>query len=279
MTNVEKNEIKEAINIYKASKGLSQNKLANQIGVSSATLSQIENANWNDIKDEMWRKIKNKVCVADANNQLFVTNDFTACTNACEIAQRNRFMVGITGDTGTGKTTALETYAKQKNVFYVAYDKTMKPKQFFTALLREMGVDFEGSINEMVNRIAEELNTISSPLVIVDEAGKITHTMILYLHVLRDKTIKNCGFVLGGMPYFKSNLIKFSNKGKEGFAEFLRRINIWNTLSGLSRNEIKYVCESNGITDEETIKELYTKKRFGDLQNAILLHQLQITAS
>lgn len=128
-------------------------------------------------------------------------------------------------------------------------------------------------------RIADELNTISSPLVIVDEAGKITHTMILYLHVLRDKTLKNCGFVLGGMPYFKSNLVKFSNKGKEGFAEFLRRINIWNTLSGLSRNEIKYVCETNGITDAEIIKELYTKKRFGDLQNAILLHQLELTTS
>lgn len=151
MTNVEKNEIKEAIKIYKASKGLSQNKLANQIGVSSATLSQIENGNWNDIKDEMWRKIKNKVCDADTNNKLFVTNDFTACVNACEIAQKNKFMVGITGDTGTGKTTALENYSKRKNVFYVVYDKTMKPKQFFIALLREMGVDFEGSINEMVN--------------------------------------------------------------------------------------------------------------------------------
>ena len=186
-------------------------------------------------------------------------------------------MIGITGDTGTGKTTALTTFATRKNVFYVSYDKTMKPKQFFTALLREMGIDFDGSINEMVNRIAEELNTIASTLVIIDEAGKITHTMILYLHVLRDKTVKNCGIVLGGMPYFKANLLKLSNKQKEGYAEFYRRVNIWHNLTGLSRTEIKSICEASGITEPETIRDMQANKRFGDLQNAILLHNLQLT--
>ena len=184
-------------------------------------------------------------------------------------------MIGLIGDTGTGKTTALNTYALRKNVFYVAYDKTMKPKQFFISLLREMGIAFEGSINEMVNRISEELNTLSNPLVIVDEAGKITHTMILYLHVLRDKTYKNCGIVLGGMPYFKTNLIKFSNKEKEGYAEFYRRVNLWHSLNGLTRKEIEEVCALNGITDKDTLRELQSKKRFGELYNAILLQRIQ----
>ncbi len=272
----QKNEIKEAIKVYKASKGLSQNKLATQIGISAATLSQIENDNWQDIKEDMWRKVWNKVSNVQQVNNLFETTDFKACFNACEAARKHHLMVGIIGDTGLGKTTALEAYSSRKNVFYVAYDKTMKPKQFFIALLREMGISFEGSINEMVNRIAEELNIISSPLVIIDEAGKITHTMILYLHVLRDKTNKNCGIALGGMPYFKSNLIKLSNKEKEGYAEFYRRINVWHTLKGLSRSEIEYICQSACITDIEIIKDMQSKKKFGELSNAILLYQMQL---
>lgn len=209
--------------------------------------------------------------------ELFETSDFKSCVSACNNARKHHFMIGITGDTGMGKTTALETYASKKNTFYVAYDKTMKPKQFFVTLLKEMAIQFDGSINEMVTRIAEELNTLTAPLVIIDEAGKITHTMILYLHVLRDKTKKNCGIVLGGMPYFKSNLIKFSNKQKEGYAEFLRRINIWHSLTGLSRAEVQFICSSSGITESEIIKSLMHHKRFGDLYNAILLHQIELS--
>lgn len=138
-----------------------------------------------------------------------------------------------------------------------------------------MGISFEGSIHDMVNRIADEINTMSSPLIIIDESGKITHSMIMYLQVLRDKTIKNCGIVLGGMPYFKSTLIKNSTKQKEGYAEFYRRVNLWQTLDGLSRAEITYICQSNGITDEETLREMYSKKKFGDLQNAISFYKIQ----
>ncbi len=276
MTNLpQKEEIKQAINTYCDAKGLSKNELATQLGVSGATLSKIELDSWESINEKMWRKIWVKVGT-NPNAELFATADFTACKTACETARKNRFMVGITGDTGMGKTTALTACAMQKHTYYVAYDKTMKPKQFFVALLREMGVAFDGSLNEMVTRIADELNSLNNPLVIIDEAGKITQSMVLYLHVLRDKTNKNCGIVLGGMPYFKANLIKFASKEKEGYAEFLRRINVWHSLKGLSRKEIEYICNEHRITEPDTVREMYQHKRFGDLYNAILLHQLEI---
>lgn len=275
MTNLPKNdEIREAINIYCQTKGLSQNELATQIGVSGATISKIKNGKWDDIDEKLWRKVWNKVRDVTTPG-IFKTADYVTSTRVCEAAKKHHLMIGLIGDTGLGKTTALTAFSLRKNVFYVSYDKTMRPKQFFNSLLREMSISFEGSINEMVSRIADELNTLSSPLLIVDEAGKLTHTMILFLHVLRDKTLKNCGIVLGGMPYFRDNLIKFSNKRKEGYAEFFRRINLWQTLEGLTTNEIQFICQQSGITDNETIRELKAKKRFGDLHNAIILHQIE----
>ncbi len=276
MTNLtQKNEIKLAINKYCQAKGMSKNELAIQLGVSGATLSKIENDKWDDIDDKLWRKIWNKV--QDVTKAATLTTaDYNVSIKACKAAQKNHFMIGLIADTGMGKTTALTAYSMSKNVFYVCFDKTFSPKNFFIALLKEMGVNFEGNIHAMVNRVADELNTMENPLLIIDEAGKITTTMILYLHVLRDKTVKNCGIVLGGMPYFKNNLIKFSNKQKEGYAEFFRRVNLWQELRGLSRSEIETICEINGITDKETVREMQSKKRFGDLQNEIILHNLQL---
>lgn len=275
MTNLpQKEQIRNAINRYCTAKDLSKNELATQVGVSSATLSNIENGKWENIDDKLWRKIWNKVSDASIPS-LIRTADYSTCEKVCKTAQKNHFMIGLIGDTGMGKTTALTAYSLRKSVFYVVYDKTMSPKHFFIALLREMGISFDGNINEMVNRIADELNIIDSPLLIIDESGKLTHTMILYLHVLRDKTAKNCGIILSGMPYFKSKMAKFSNKGKEGFAEFNRRINLWQELRGLCGTEIEFICTSYGIEEKEVIKQMQGKKRFGDLYNEILLHQIQ----
>lgn len=274
MTNLpQKEEMRQAINDYCKVKGISKNQLATQADVSSASLSKIENRKWNDIDEKLFRKIWNTVSESNTPD-LFNTNDFAAASKTCETAQKHHYMIGIIADTGVGKTTALMAYSLRPNVFYVVYDKTFKPKQFFVSLLREMGISFEGSLHDMVNRIADEINTMSSPLIIIDESGKITHSMIMYLQVLRDKTIKNCGIVLSGMPYFKSTLIKNSTKQKEGYAEFYRRINLWQTLEGLRRAEITYICHSYGITDEETLREMYGKKRFGDLENAITFYKL-----
>lgn len=269
-----KDTILKAINDYCEKKELSKNELATQIGISSATLSHIQNSKWENISDAIWRKVWH--IVGDGvETKLFNTNDNVAIKTLCDTARKKKLMSGLIADTGMGKTTSLKAHSKKRNTYYIAFDKTMRSKQFFSSILREMGIAFEGSLYDMVSRISDELNTQSEPLLIIDEAGKITHNIMLYLHVLRDKTIRNCGIVLAGMPYFKHNLIKSSNKQKEGCAEFYRRINLWHELEGLSRSEIQYICNEYSITDEPTIKELRYKKRFGDLTNAILLLQIQ----
>ncbi len=205
---------------------------------------------------------------------MFETADCAAIVQMCNTARNKRFMLGLLADTGMGKTTALTAFAACKNTYYISYDKSMNPKQFFAALLKEMGISFDGSTHAILNRVCTELNELETPLLLIDEASKLNHKMILYLHELRDKTIKNCGIVLAGMPYFKENLIKHSERQREGYAEFYRRVNMWHELEGLTRKEVEAVCGLHNITDENFIRELRNKKRFGDLMNEILLHQI-----
>ncbi|MDL2319783.1 ATP-binding protein [Alistipes sp. OttesenSCG-928-B03] len=180
-------------------------------------------------------------------------------------------MTGLIADTGMGKTTSLRAYAMRENVFMVTVGKTMNAKGFFLAILDSLGIGFDGNIHDVMLRIAGELNALDSPLLIIDEAGKLNHVMMLYLHDLREYTKDNCGIVLAGMPYFRKRLVNFAEKQKEGCSEFLRRINVWHELEGLSHKETEYICRACGIEDGF---RAYYALRFGDLMNKILLEKI-----
>lgn len=209
------------------------------------------------------------------SGEIYETVDFNSVQRLCDKARTHKLMVGLTGDTGLGKSTSLDTYQGSHNhVIKVVVDKTMNAKRLYVHILDKLDVKFEGNIHDVMLKIAEVLNGLPDPLLIVDEAGKMNHVMMLYMHDLREYTKANCGIVLAGMPYFKSNLQKYAGKEKEGCSEFLRRINLWHTLSGLNRSEIEYICREEGLTDAEHIKTFYRYKRFGDLLNAIMLDKV-----
>lgn len=267
----QKNEIQKALLDYCNAKGVSMNNLAIQMDVSSATLSKIKNDNWNSIDDQLLLKVWDYVRPINPA-KMYTTSDYNAVVNACNQAKKNHFMVGLLADTGMGKTTSLKTYARAENVYYIYYDSNMRPKHFFAHLGRLLGYDFEGNMYEMVNKACDTLNTQKSPVILIDEASKLTDAMLYALHVLRDKTMHNCGIVLAGMPYFRANLVKKANKQKVGISEFLNRIMIWNELKGLTTKEIEYICNDHGISDKSVISRMKTFKRFRDLNNEILLH-------
>lgn len=269
----EKAEIKKAVNDYCKERGLSKSSFAFKCGISDATITALMKDRWETLSKEMCLRIWNFMN-CDKFNDLYQNTDFVSTIKACDMARKYRFMVGVTADTGMGKTTALRTYARQKNVFYVSYDKTMNASQFFVSLLRELALPFTSTLNDMMTFAVDKLNRLETPLLIIDEAGKLTHAMILYLQVLRDRTCGNCGIVLAGMPYFKANLQKNAAREKEGYAEFLRRINIWHSFVGLQPKEVEEVCSLHGITDKDKIRELRHQKRFGDLMNEIYLYQI-----
>ena len=278
VTNDFKLQVQAAIAPLLKVKGISQKELATMLDMSDAVISNIKNGKWESIDDKVWRKVWNLVNPEHASG-LYNTRDYETVTNACIGARGEKYMVGITADTGMGKTTALQAYAMRQNVFYYCLDGTVTPRIFLKDMLRIMGVKFEGTMNAMLNRIADELNTILHPLVILDECGKMSHKMMLLIHSLRDKTITNAGFVLAGMPDFKNTLIKCVERSKTGYGEFERRINIWLELDGLTSEEIYTVLADNGITDKEEQREFRKLTRFGDLMNKIKLHKVTAQAA
>lgn len=266
----ENSEIVKAAIAYCDHKAITRADLATMTGISGATISNMLNEKWDNITQKMWQRLWNHVR-PHQDGKMFGTADFTAVHRLCDRARENHYMVGLSGDTGMGKTVALEAYARGSNVFYIYYNSTMRPKHFYHELGKLLGYEYEGNIYEAVNRACDALNAMKNPLVIVDEASKLTDAMVHSLHVLRDRTMRNCGIVLAGMPYFRTNLINKANRQKVGFSEFLRRVMLWHEMTGLAAEEVRFVCEQYGITDAREVKALLGRRKIGDLMNDILL--------
>jgi len=213
--------IKKSINEVCTEKGLSKNKLAEVLEVSGATMSNIEHERWHKLGEELllklWHALK-----PDAW-QVIETANVENVVKACDHAKLRHKMVGIIGSTGFGKTTALKTYCQShKNTYFVSSRNSMNAKQVLRAILRVMGIGYEGTIYDMENRIIDELNKQQEPLLIIDEAGKLSERVLQYLHDIKDES--HTGIVLAGVEYFLEDLEKAVEKNKQGMPEFYGRI-------------------------------------------------------
>lgn len=249
-------------------KKVSKVKLAKKIGISHAVLTYVTQEQWESVSEEMLYKIINSLKVDNNVYKLVNTCNLTSVIEVCHSAKQNHHMYGLIGSTGSGKTTALKRFYKSnKNVFYVESKHTMNRKQFFAAILKELGISFIGTVYDMVTRIEEEFNMLENSLLIIDEAGKLSHNLILDLHDLRNSTMNSLGIVLAGCEYFKDNLEKGVQKDKQGIPEFYSRIITWQMLGTPSKKEVEAIMQANEIDTSQIDKMRF--KNFREVFNAV----------
>ncbi len=249
-------------------KQISQNELSKQLSVSSATISNIINERWDRVKDSMLLSIKGKL--NPQRWQISNTANFQNIISICDESRRYKRMVSIIGFTGAGKTTALTHYYKKNaNTYMVTCKKSMRPKQLFQQILLSLGINYTGTIYEIIERITEEMNSKENPLLIMDEVSKLGQINLMYLQDLWDSIEHNAGVVLAGVEYFKSNLKKAVERSKMGMPEFYGRVSIWQELFKPTKAEITSICMANGVEDTSIIQRLVRLQNFRLVHNAI----------
>lgn len=238
----------EKISKYLEEKKMSQRQFATAAAVNAAFVSQILNGK--PVSEVVERKVS-AFLEGRKVSGLMETKDFRKALKYLRLAQAQSLLVGLTGDTGIGKTTALKHYARRQNVFYIRADKSLTAKQMVYDLAQELGIGGAGTVAGTLRACCKRLNKLEKPLVLVDECGKIKPLQLMYLQEIRDNTEAGCGMVLAGMPYFKDRLYEGAEKRREGFAEMLTRVQLWVELNGLTQDEIREVLQSEGIEATE----------------------------
>ena len=261
MNNAQKQQITESLKQFCQQKG-SQNKASNALkGVSGATISQILNGKTELIADEMWRNIESQLKATIPTEWVNVeTRDFKMLEHLFTDAKRYANVFAVVGDAGSGKTKAIELYANSNdNVFTLSCSEFWNKKYFLQELLQSMSRDFSGlTVAEMMQEAINQILKKENPVIILDEADKLTDQVLYFFITLYNKLEDRCGIVLCATDHLEKRIKRGLKINKKGYKEIYSRIGRkFIELKGIGFTDVTQVCFANGIEDKSQIKQVW----------------------
>ncbi|WP_410677822.1 AAA family ATPase [Avibacterium paragallinarum] len=202
--------MKEQLQRYMQTQGLTQGQIAKAIGKSITTVSQYLKGNYNGKTDEiddavarLLQREKDKVVERRFNGEFVETYAAQRCLDAIYTAHAEGEIVVIVGAAGLGKTQALKHYVSQNpETLFIEVNPSFNPKVLLKKLCRQAGLSENGVNYELFDRITEKLG--EGRLIVVDEAELLNTKCLEYLRRIHDLT--GCGLVMAGMPKLIVNL-------------------------------------------------------------------------
>lgn len=266
---MKKEEIVAQLRSYVERKG-SQKKAANSLdGVSSATINKMLNGtDWESISEEMWRSVAQQTRTKSEGWQLADTSVHREMTMLLTRAQQDALVAGVVGAAGSGKTETCREYADEhRNVYHITCGEHWNRRTFVSKVLKSMGANVAGyTINDMMEEVVDALSRADNPLLILDEADKLSDQVLYFFITLYNQLEGRCGIVLCGTQYLKARIIRGVRLGKKGFEEILSRLGRrFFELAEIGEEDIALVCVANGIESDAKIRKI-TKESESDLR-------------
>lgn len=260
LTIKEKDAVREALAAY-VQKYPSQNKAAESLqGTSPGTVSSILNGKYKNISDDMFRTIGSQVGVGRQSGwQIVETTAYREITYALDDAQRWRNVTWVVGEAGCGKTTTARLFAgERKEVFYVLCSEDMKRGDFVREIARKVGIRTDGcNIREIWELIMDDIIQMDGPLLVFDEADKLTEPVFHYFISLYNKLEDRCGVIFLSTDYIKKRVRNGLRYCKPGYKEFYSRMGRkFFELERTSSKDVYGICMANGITGKSEINEV-----------------------
>lgn len=178
-------------------------------------------------------------------NELYASIAHEELQGRLEYASRNRLFAVVTGDVGTGKSTALRKFSAKldSNRYKVLYisDSSLTPRNFYWEALHQMGCEprfYRGDAKRQFQK--ELLNLIEVehklPVVVVDEAHLLSREMLEEIRFLLNSKMDSynpLGLILVGQSELKETL------RLQVYEAICQRINIRFHLSPMGQEETK----------------------------------------
>lgn len=259
MDKVTKTQITERLAAFCAQKG-SQNKASNALnGVSSATISQVLNGNWELIKDTMWRNLASQIGVKKTDWNTVETSTYKRLTTILTDAQEHSLVFAVTGDAGCGKSLTLRSYEERnKEVYVLSCNEYWNRKMFLSELSQSMGREVAGlTVGEMMGEVVKELKSKDFPLLVLDEADKLTDQVMYFFITLYNKLEDHCGIILIATDHLEKRVKNGFRNNRKGYKEIYSRVGRkFVKLGDTKLTDITEVCVSNGVADKMVVKRI-----------------------
>jgi DNA transposition AAA+ family ATPase len=198
-----------------SSRRISQSKAAQALGYSSGVVSAYKSRTYNgnvkafEATVRAWLKREarriSKIDIPTAE-----TTVLDSVRKAVSMAQDDADIAVIVGDSGTGKTTALRSYAAESHsAILIEVDSSFTKNVLVTEIARAVGVESKGGMTQVSARIVEALRGRDT-VIMIDEADYLSDSSLeLVRRIINDKA--QTGVVLVGLPRLKYKLENLRN--------------------------------------------------------------------
>jgi len=123
-----------------------------------------------------------------------------------------------------GKSHTAKVYCKEnRNAVYIDCSQVKNRTKLIKKIAKEFGIDHEGSYRVIYEDLTQYIRSMTSPIVILDEAGDLEYPAFLELKALWNATEFSCGWYMMGADGLKEKLDRSRNLKKVGFAEIYSR--------------------------------------------------------
>lgn len=206
----------------------SDTKHATALGISASvyanlkqgkTDKQLSEANWLSIARRLGISLRpeSEWQGAQTATYLYITKHLESC--------QSRSLSGLLCDEpNIGKTYTARHYAKtHKHVAYIDCSQVKTKRQLVRQIAREFGLNTSGNYYVMYDDLVYCLQTMTEPLIILDEAGDLQYEAFLELKALWNATEGTCGWYMMGADGLKAKIRRNIEVQKVGYPEIFSR--------------------------------------------------------
>jgi DNA transposition AAA+ family ATPase len=236
MNKVQKEQIKDALDGYLKKHNISQNKFATTTGINVSWISNIRAGNEmigeTPIADKWYRQIADAIGFKIDKEYWHPreTPQLIRIIPTLEDAKAFGYTRIIIGETGSGKTYALDLFAKQHpaDLFAIKIGSSDNLGDILDKLIDKLKIQTgrtkSKKIRDIINHLRKMKNEGHSPMIAFDEVEFMKVATICSVKELYDSLIGVCSILLMGTQQFIDNLEKLVRKDKTGMRQFYRRV-------------------------------------------------------
>ena len=225
-------------------RGSTQGEIARKCGISGTTLSQILSGKYAAKEDNMAAKIAAALNYYEgAWNVVETVSSYQQIKAAFNAAKRNSKWFCISSRSGSGKTQSLiDLLTKLATCLGLKVTRYMDNDDLLDIII--------ANINQMADL---------HPLLILDDAGKLTHSALCALIPLYDDTFHRMGALVAGTETLERTIKRYVGR-IEGYDEIDGRFKRnYIALLGATKKDVCAICQANGVTDKDKQLEIWGK--------------------
>lgn len=204
------------------------NQHARVLGIRESIYNQIIKGNVEKKLDKsVWMNVARRLNVNLRGQEAWVTVEtpvFIYITQQLADCQKESLSKILCDLPNIGKSHTAKVYASRtKNAIYIDCSLCKSKNKLLKTIARELGLVKRGKYEDLLEDLCYYVNSLESPLIILDEAGDLQYEAFLELKALWNATEENCGWYMIGATGLRAKINKSIEHEKQGYEELFSR--------------------------------------------------------